>query len=263
MELYTYYRSTSSYRVRIALALKGLAYQSVPVNLLQGEQRGSGYVAVNPQGRVPALRTDGGELLVQSPAIIEYLEEVYPQPALLPSAAEARAKVRGVAAIIGCDIHPLHNVSVLNRLRQAGQDESQVNQWIGHWISQGLAAVEQLIGDHGFCFGDEPGLADVYLIPQLYAAERFNIDLDSFPRILRVAALAAEHAAFAQAHPPCSRTARLSEWNGSPPEACRYVRKASGAGPGPLSAITHAPDQSARPAGNPDAGIAKRESHSR
>ena len=139
MELYTYYRSTSSYRVRIALALKGLAYQSVPVNLLQGEQRGSGYVAVNPQGRVPALRTDGGELLVQSPAIIEYLEEVYPQPALLPSAAEARAKVRG--------------------------------------------------------------LADVYLIPQLYAAERFNIDLDSFPRILRVAALAAEHAAFAQAHP--------------------------------------------------------------
>ncbi|WP_085593038.1 maleylacetoacetate isomerase [Pseudomonas sp. B14(2017)] len=201
MELYTYYRSTSSYRVRIALALKGLAYQSQPVNLLQGEQRGAGYVAVNPQGRVPALRTDGGELLVQSPAIIEYLEEVYPQPALLPAAAEARAKVRGVAAIIGCDIHPLHNVSVLNRLRQAGQDESQVNQWIGHWISQGLAAVEQLIGDHGFCFGDEPGLADIYLIPQLYAAERFNIDLDSFPRILRVAALAAEHPAFAQAHP--------------------------------------------------------------
>lgn len=125
MELYTYYRSTSSYRVRIALALKGLAYQSLPVNLLQGEQRGEGYVAVNPQGRVPALRTDGGEVLVQSPAIIEYLEEVYPQPALLPATAEARAKVRGVAAIIGCDIHPLHNVSVLNRLRQAGQDEGR------------------------------------------------------------------------------------------------------------------------------------------
>ena len=106
-----------------------------------------------------------------------------------------------VAAIIGCDIHPLHNVSVLNRLRQAGQDEGQVNQWIGHWISQGLAAVERLIGDHGFCFGDTPGLADVYLIPQLYAAERFNIDLDSFPRILRVAALAAAHPAFAKAHP--------------------------------------------------------------
>ena len=201
MELYTYYRSTSSYRVRIALALKGLAYQALPVNLLQGEQRGAGYRAVNPQGRVPALRNDGGEVLVQSPAIIEYLEEVYPQPALLPANAERRAKVRGVAAIIGCDIHPLHNVSVLNRLRQGGQDEGQVNDWIAHWISQGLAAVEQLIGDEGFCFGDTPGLADVYLIPQLYAAERFAVDLGGCPRIQRGAALAAAHPAFAQAHP--------------------------------------------------------------
>ncbi|MCX2890705.1 MULTISPECIES: maleylacetoacetate isomerase [Pseudomonas] len=201
MELYTYYRSTSSYRVRIALALKGLAYQSLPVNLLQGGQRDAGYVAVNPQGRVPALRTDGGDLLVQSPAIIEYLEEVYPQPALLPAMAEVRAKARGVAAIIGCDIHPLHNVSVLNRLREAGHDEGQVSDWIDHWISQGLAAVEQLIGDEGFCFGDTPGLADVYLIPQLYAAERFNVDLGGFPRIRRVAALAAVHPAFASAHP--------------------------------------------------------------
>ena len=201
MELYTYYRSTSSYRVRIALALKGLDYQSLPVNLLKGEQRDAGYVAVNPHGRVPALRTDSVALLVQSPAIIEYLEEVYPQPALLPDTAEARAKVRGVAAIIGCDIHPLHNVSVLNLLRQAGQDEAQVNQWIAHWISQGLSAVEQLIGEHGFCFGDEPGLADVYLLPQLYAAERFNIDLSGYPRLRRVAALAAQHPAFAKAHP--------------------------------------------------------------
>ncbi|MNO69179.1 Maleylpyruvate isomerase [compost metagenome] len=201
MQLYTYYRSTSSYRVRIALALKGLDYQAVPVNLLKGEQRGPAYGAVNPQGRVPVLRTDGGELLVQSPAIIEYLEEVHPQPALLPDTALARAQVRGVAAIIGCDIHPLHNVSVLNQLRQAGQDEAQVNQWIAHWIGQGLAAVEQLIGDQGFCFGAEPGLADVYLIPQLYAAERFNIELGGYPRILRVAALAAAHPAFAKAHP--------------------------------------------------------------
>ena len=138
---------------------------------------------------------------MQSPAIIEYLEEVYPQPALLPANAERRAKVRGVAAIIGCDIHPLHNVSVLNRLRQGGQDEAQVNDWIAHWISQGLAAVEQLIGDEGFCFGDTPGLADVYLIPQLYAAERFAVDLGGCPRIQRVAALAAAHPAFAQAHP--------------------------------------------------------------
>ncbi|MFJ4055851.1 maleylacetoacetate isomerase [Pseudomonas sp. NPDC089743] len=203
MELYTYYRSTSSYRVRIALALKGLDYQALPVNLLKGEQRGTEYAAVNPQGRVPALRTDDAQLLVQSPAIIEYLEEVYPQPALLPSGAAARAKVRGVAAIIGCDIHPLHNVSVLNQLRQLGHDEAQVNQWIAHWVGQGLAAVEQLIGDDGYCFGEAPGLADVYLVPQLYAAERFNVDLGSYPRIRRVMALAARHAAFAMAHPSC------------------------------------------------------------
>ncbi|MDF0732808.1 maleylacetoacetate isomerase [Pseudomonas entomophila] len=201
MELFTYYRSTSSYRVRIALALKGLGYQAVPVNLLEGEQRGADYLALNPQGRVPALRTDTGELLVQSPAIIEYLEDAFPAPALLPVEAQARAKVRGVAAIIGCDIHPLHNVSVLNQLRQLGQDEAQVSQWIAHWISQGLAAVERLIGDEGFCFGEVPGLADVYLVPQLYAAERFNVDLSGYPRIRRVAALAERHPAFAAAHP--------------------------------------------------------------
>jgi len=140
-------------------------------------------------------------LLVQSPAIIEYLEEVYPQPALLPQAPVARAQARAVAALIGCDIHPLHNVSVLNQLRELGHDDSQVNAWIGHWITQGLAAVEQLIGDTGFCFGDEPGLADVYLVPQLYAAERFNIDLSGWPRIRRVAALAQAHDAFVLAHP--------------------------------------------------------------
>lgn len=201
MELFTYFRSTSSYRVRIALALKGLDYQALPVNLLKGEHRADDYRAVNPQGRVPALRTESGEVLVQSPAIIEYLEEVYPQPALLPAAPEARAKVRGVAALIGCDIHPLHNVSVLNQLRQLGHDEEQVNQWIGHWIGQGLAAVEQLIGDNGFCFGETPGLADLYLIPQLYAAERFNVELTAYPRIRRVAALAQQHPAFVQAHP--------------------------------------------------------------
>ncbi|ROL78888.1 maleylacetoacetate isomerase [Pseudomonas vranovensis] len=201
MELFGYYRSTSSYRVRIALALKQLEVQQLPVNLLKGEQREAHFLALNPQGRVPALKIDSGELLVQSPAIIEYLEEVYPQPALLPQDPVRRAQARGVAALIGCDIHPLHNVSVLNQLRALGHDDAEVNQWIGHWISQGLAAVEQLIGDQGFCFGDEPGLADVYLIPQLYAAERFNIDLSGFPRIRRVAALAETHSAFAQAHP--------------------------------------------------------------
>lgn len=201
MELYTYYRSTSSYRVRIALALKQLDYQSLPVNLLKGVQREAEFLGLNPQGRIPALRIDSGELLVQSPAIIEYLEEVYPQPALLPQSPVARAQARAVAALIGCDIHPLHNVSVLNQLRELGHDDTQVNAWIGHWITQGLAAVEQMIGEAGFCFGDEPGLADVYLIPQVYAAERFNVDLSGWPRIRRVVALAGEHDAFVQAHP--------------------------------------------------------------
>ena len=204
MELYTYYRSTSSYRVRIALALKGLDYQALPVNLIAppgGEHRQPTYLAINPQGRVPALRTDEGVLLVQSPAIIEYLEERYPQVPLLSADLALRARERGVAALIGCDIHPLHNVSVLNQLRQWGHDETQGAQWIGHWIGQGLAAVEQLIGDDGYCFGTTPGVADVYLIPQLYAAERFNASLEAYPRIRRVAALAAVHPAFQQAHP--------------------------------------------------------------
>ncbi|PMX16276.1 MULTISPECIES: maleylacetoacetate isomerase [unclassified Pseudomonas] len=204
MELYTYYRSTASYRVRIALALKGLDYSAVPVNLLVppgGANHQPAYLAINPQGRVPALRTDDGELLIQSLAIIEYLEERYLQVPLLAQDLATRAHARGVASIIGCDIHPLHNSSTQNLLRQWGHDEAQVLEWIGHWISQGLAAVEQLIGDQGFCFGEQPGLADVFLIPQLYAAQRFKVPLAAYPRIGRVAALAEQHPAFVQAHP--------------------------------------------------------------
>ena len=204
MELFTYYRSTSSYRVRIALTLKGLDYQATPVNLiaaLGGEQRQPAYLAINPQGRVPALRTDEGLLITQSPAIIEYLEERYPQSPLLSTDLATRAHERAVAALIACDIHPLHNVSVLNQLRQQGQSEEQVTQWINHWISQGLAAIESLIGDNGYCFGQQPGLADVYLIAQLYAAERFKVSLAPYPRISRVAQLAQHHPAFVKAHP--------------------------------------------------------------
>lgn len=202
MDLFTYYRSTSSYRVRIALALKGLEVNAIPVNLIRdgGEQRTPGYLALNPQGRVPALRLDSGEVIIQSLAIIEYLEEHSPLPALLPADLLARARHREVAALIGCDIHPLHNVAVLNRLRGLGHDEGQVNQWIGHWISEGLTAVEALIGDQGYCFG-VLGLADVYLLPALYAAHRFKVDLSQWPRIARVEALAASHPAFQYAHP--------------------------------------------------------------
>ena len=204
MQLFTYYRSTSSYRVRIALALKGLDYQSIPVNLIEpggGEHRQPEYLAINPQGRVPTLRTDEGRLLSQSPAIIEYLEERYPQIPLLSADPITRAHERAVAALVACDIHPLHNVSVLNQLRQSGQDEEQVMQWIGLWIGQGLAAIEHMIGDSGYCFGPEPGLADVYVIPQVYAAQRFKVSLADCPRIARVAALAHHHPAFLKAHP--------------------------------------------------------------
>ena len=176
----------------------------MPVNLLVppgGANRQPAYLAINPQGRVPALRTDEGELLIQSPAIIEYLEECYPQAPLLSKDLATRAHERAVASIIGCDIHPLHNSSTQNLLRKWGHDEAQVLEWIGHWISQGLGAVEQLIGDEGFCFGDQPGIADAFLIPQLYAAERFKVPLGAYPRIGRVAALAAQHPAFVQAHP--------------------------------------------------------------
>lgn len=204
MELYTYYRSTASYRVRIALGLKGLDFQAIPVNLLVpkgGANRQPQYLAINPQGRVPALRTDDGEVLVQSLAIVEYLDERYPQVPLLSRELATRAHERAVAAMIACDIHPLHNSSTQNLLREWGHEEAQLQVWIEHWISQGLAAVEQLIGDHGYCFGEQPGLADVFLIPQLYAAERFKVSLAAYPRILRVAELAAEHPAFRAAHP--------------------------------------------------------------
>lgn len=201
MELYHYYRSTSSYRVRIVLALKGLDYQSLPVNLLQGEHKAAAYLEVNPQSRIPALRDGEKDALIQSPAIIEYLEERYPAPALLPADLIHRAKIRGVAALIACDIHPLHNVSVLNYLRQHYQcQEEDISRWIQDWIAPGLAAVEQMIEDQGYCFG-EISLADAYLIPQLYAARRFNVPLDAYPKIRRAEALAMQHPAFIAAHP--------------------------------------------------------------
>lgn len=203
MDLFTYYRSTSSYRVRIALALKGLQCEAIPVNLIRdgGEQHQPGYRTINPQGRVPALRLDSGAIITQSFAIIEYLEECYPQPALLAADPVLRARQRAVAALIGCDIHPLHNAAVLNRLRALGHDEAAVTAWIGHWVGEGLAAVEQLLEDQAYCFGEAPSIADIFLLPQVYAARRFNVDLAAYPRIRRVETLALRHPAFQTAHP--------------------------------------------------------------
>jgi maleylacetoacetate isomerase len=202
MELFTYYRSTSSYRVRIALALKGLDYTATPVNLRGSEYLKPDYQAINPQCRVPVLRIDHGFIITQSTAIIEYLEDRYPESPLLSSNLELRALQRAVASLIASDIHPLHNVSVLNRLRALGHGEDEVKQWIGHWISEGFAAVEQMIGEQGYCFDKEvPSMADVYLLPQVYAARRFNVNLNPYPRILRVEQRALNHWAFQAAHP--------------------------------------------------------------
>ncbi|MEW9304846.1 maleylacetoacetate isomerase [Labrys neptuniae] len=204
MKLYTYWRSTSSYRVRIALALKGLEVEQAFIHLVRngGEQHGEAYRALNPQERVPTLVLDDGTALTQSPAIIEYLEEAYPVPPLLPADPAQRAKVRAVAAIIGCDIQPLHNLGPLTYLRRTlGQAEPEVDAWITTWAGSGLKAVEALIGDGPYCFGETPGLADVYLIPQLYAARRFGVPLDAYPRIRRVEAEAEGHPAFVKAHP--------------------------------------------------------------
>lgn len=204
MKLYTYWRSTSSYRVRIALALKGLDVEQAFIHLVRngGEQHGEAYRALNPQERVPTLVLDDGTALTQSPAIIEYLEETYPAPPLLPADSTQRAKVRAVAAIIGCDIQPLHNLGPLTYLRRTlGQAEPEVDAWIATWAGSGLKAVEALIGDGPYCFGETPGLADVYLIPQLYAARRFGVPLDACPRIRRVEAEAEGHPAFVKAHP--------------------------------------------------------------
>ncbi|CAM5371399.1 maleylacetoacetate isomerase [Thauera mechernichensis] len=194
MRLYTYFRSSAAYRVRIALGLKGLAYDAVPVHLVRGggEHRQPAYLQLNPAGLVPALE-DGGEVLGQSLAIIEYLEEVHPRPALLPQAPLDRARVRAIALAIACDIHPINNLRVLQYLGEVlGAADSQKTDWYRHWVLAGLGAVEALLaGDRrtgDFCHGDVPGLADCCLVPQVFNARRFGCDLLTMPNIVRIAA---------------------------------------------------------------------------
>ncbi|RZJ04935.1 MAG: maleylacetoacetate isomerase [Brevundimonas sp.] len=203
MILHGYWRSGAAYRTRIALNLKGLSYDQQGVDLRTGAQRSEAFVALNPQGMVPALEVDGA-VLTQSPAILEWLEEAHPQPQLLPADPLARAHVRAMAALIGCDIHPLNNLRVGKALRETfGADQAAVDAWAARWIIPGFAALEALVARHGqgWCFGDAPTLADCYLIPQIYSARRFNVALDAFPRLLAIDQAAKHHPAFAAAHP--------------------------------------------------------------
>ena len=203
MKLHGYFRSSASYRVRIALNLKGLSPEHLPHHLRKGEQRAPAYLALNPQGLVPTLENDAGVILTQSLAIIEWLDETYPGPPLLPDDALRRAKVRAFAMALACDTHPVQNLKVLARLRQLGLPEEKVTEWAAWANREGLAACETLIaGEAGpFCFGAAPTLADLCLVPQLANARRFGVDVTAYPRLLKAEAAAREMKAFADAAP--------------------------------------------------------------
>jgi len=202
MKLHSYFRSSASYRVRIALALKDIAYETHSHHLRRGEQDAPEYRALHPQGFVPALEADDGSVLIQSLAICEYLEETHPQPPLLPKDPIQRARVRAFAQVICCDIHPIQNLKVLRRLKTSGFSEDAVNQWAAQIISEGFDACEQLIAREPgpFCFGNTVSLADVCLIPQLVNARRFKVDL-RWPRLLEVEAACLQLEAFRRAAP--------------------------------------------------------------
>jgi maleylpyruvate isomerase len=203
MKLHGYFRSSASYRVRIALNLKGLRAEQLPCHLRKGEQRAPAFLAINPQGLVPALQNDAGATLTQSLAIIEWLDETHPEPPLLPNDPLRRAKVRAFAQVLACDTHPVQNLKVLARLRELGVAEDKVTGWAGWANREGLAACEKLIaGEPGpFCFGSAPTLADLCLVPQLANARRFGVDVNAFPRLLKAEAAAKAMQAFADAAP--------------------------------------------------------------
>ncbi|MBJ6125778.1 maleylacetoacetate isomerase [Microvirga splendida] len=201
MKLYTYFRSSAAYRVRIALNLKGVSYESLPVNLVKGEQREAGYKALNPQMRVPSLDI-GGTPLTQSPAILEYLDEAYPDPPLLPMGALNRATVRAIASLIACDIHPLNNSGTLAYLKnRLGHDQAAADEWYAHWVREGFEAIESMLGPGPYAFGSKVTMADVYLVPQVFNARRFNVPLDAYPKIVAVDAACADLKAFQDAAP--------------------------------------------------------------
>eukprot|EP01037_Dinobryon_pediforme_P030680 gene30680-34856_t len=203
MILHGYFRSSASWRVRIALGLKGLSAQMVSHHLRKGEQRASDFLGLNPQGLVPALVLDNGAVLTQSLAMIEYLDETHPEPALLPKDALRRAKVRAFADAIACDLHPVQNLKVLQALRAGGFSEDAVNAWARQVNAEGLDACEKLLADEQgpFCFGATPTLADICLVPQLGNARRFGADVSGWTKLLRAEAACRELPAFQAASP--------------------------------------------------------------
>ncbi|MGE0312087.1 MAG: maleylacetoacetate isomerase [Lautropia sp.] len=202
--LYTYYRSSAAFRVRIALNLKNLSCEQVAVWLPAGEQRAPGYTGVNPQALVPTL-VDGELRLTQSMAIVEYLDELHPAPALLPGSAGDRARIRALAQLVACDIHPINNLRVLGYLKdEMGQPQAAVDAWYRHWCTEGLGAYERELafGAQGrFSQGDTPTLADLCLVPQVFNAKRFDVDLGAFPRLMRVFDACMALPAFDEAQP--------------------------------------------------------------
>lgn len=205
MKLFGYYRSSASYRIRIILNFKALPWDYIPVMLNRGEQHGEEFRSLNPMGLVPVLE-DGNARFSQSPAIAEYLEERHPAPALLPGDPVQRTYVREVQHLIGCDIHPLQNLRVLKHLQgRYGEDDSGTAAWCRHWIGAGFDAIESVVGQHStegrFCVGDRPSLADVWLVPQLYNARRFELDLSPYPTIVGIGRHCETLDAFVASHP--------------------------------------------------------------
>jgi maleylacetoacetate isomerase len=205
IKLYGYFRSSAAFRVRIALNLKKLEYETAPIHLRRNDQTKPDYLAVNPQGLVPTL-VDGDHTLVQSLAIVEYLDETYPEPLLLPKHPADRARIRALAETVACDIHPINNLRVLRYLTHSlGHDEAAIANWYNHWIAAGFEALEKLLAKDSrtgvFCHGDAPGLADVTLVPQVVNAERYRLDLTPYPTITRIFRHCMALEPFVAAHP--------------------------------------------------------------
>ena len=204
MKLYTYFRSSAAYRARIALNLKGLDYDMVPIHLTKdgGHHKSDAFRAINAQMRVPALALDSGDILIQSLAIIDYLDETHPEPPLLPSDPLARAQVRAFAQVIACDVHPINNLAVLQYLRrQLKHEQPEIDAWYHHWIHAGFAALETMMRPGPYAFGARVTLADICLVPQVYNARRLKVPLDKYPNIVAVDAACAKLAEFQHAHP--------------------------------------------------------------